>query len=495
MLHFKLVSLVMIILVGLVACSPLATNPPPTIAPTAVVAATTPTRPPPPTATPIPLPSPTPTLTPFPVATATAAPSVTPLRPRAEVQVNALNVREGPGVAYPIVDSVARGQILRVTGTNPASDWLQIVTPTENPGWVSAQHVTLRGLTPDALPIVEPPLLPVSAAPASQPAAPVTRLASGGRLVFATRSGGDLYRINADGTHLEQLAPGVIDPVASPDGRYIAFTRWDGAEMGTLYTLDLQSGTERIVQQGTLQAKSPTWSPDGTHIMVSFQHGGLRDPKEDCRKYDLDDGVRFPRGPGEITDITVGPSGTRICFIPKEDLLWRLRHIEVVTGNFSDLGTDHYSYNPTWDPQQPWRVIFDGTRGLLQLDVTTELETPLTDDVRDTGPVFAPDGSQIALTYRQHDHWEVYTLNPASGERRRLTKPPLLAEPQYSSAAPAWSPDGTQLAFITNRRGPWEIWVMAADGSNPRPLFDPALQAELNLAYFGVNERLLNWLP
>jgi Tol biopolymer transport system component len=171
-----------------------------------------------------------------------------------------------------------------------------------------------------------------------------------------------------------------------------------------------------------------------------------------------------------------------------------LRQVDVVTGQFEDMPSDEYSYNPAWDPEQPWRVIYDGKIGLMQFDVNTRQQWPLTEDIRDTGPVFSPDGRTLALTYRQHDHWEVYTLDPASGARNRLTKPPILVTPQYNSAAPAWSPDGSQLAFITDRSGRWEIWVMNADGSNPRPMFPPEVQAEWGLEYHGVNERMLNWI-
>jgi TolB protein len=126
--------------------------------------------------------------------------------------------------------------------------------------------------------------------------------------------------------------------------------------------------------------------------------------------------------------------------------------------------------------------------------LTTGEQKPLTDDLRDTGPVFSPDGAKLALTYKQHDHWEVYTYDLASGSRQRLTKPPILAEPQYNSAAPAWSPDGSQIAFVTDRSGQWEIWVMNADGSDQQPLFSSDVQAQLKLDYQGVNERLLNWI-
>jgi dipeptidyl aminopeptidase/acylaminoacyl peptidase len=325
----------------------------------------------------------------------------------------------------------------------------------------------------------------------NQPASTATT--AGGKLVFTTSSGGDLYVINMDGTGLRKLASGVIDPVVSPDGQQVAFTRWDGAEMGTLYTINLDGSNERAVLADTLQAKSPTWSPDGQQIIVSFQHGGLRDPQEECRTFDADDGFRLPQNI-QITKIHRGSNGVTVCFIRAEDLQWSLRRVNIATGQFEDLPADLYSFNPTWDPQNPARVIYDGQRGLMQLDVTTGDLQPFTDDVRDTAPVFSPDGQKLALTYKQHDHWEVYTYDLASGGRQRLTKPPILTDPQYSSAAPTWSPDGSQIAFVTDRSGQWEIWVMNADGSNQHVLFSPEVQAQLGLQYNGVNERMLNWI-
>jgi Tol biopolymer transport system component len=290
------------------------------------------------------------------------------------------------------------------------------------------------------------------------------------------------------------LAGGVIDSVVSPDGRQVAFTRWDGAEFGALYVVNIDGDGERVIVGDIRQPKSPTWSPDGRQIVISFQHGGLRDPQTECREYEAGERVRIPENV-TITKFSVDSDGdVEVCFVRTEDLRWALRQVDVATGAFEDLPTDEYSFNPTWDPQNPWRVIYDGNFGLMQFDVTNGQKWPLTEDLRDTGPVFSPNGQTLALTYKQHDHWEVYTLDPASQARQRLTKPPILADPQYNSAAPAWSPDGSQLAFVTDRAGRWEIWVMNVDGSSQRPLFSPEIQAQLALEYFGVNERMLNWI-
>ncbi len=422
--------------------------------------------------------------TPNPTATAQPAPV------QAEIISAGLNVREGPGVSYATVGTVAKGDKLEITGVSANGNWLQIVTTEGQTGWISGQaaYVRVAGSLAD-VPVV-------SSSSGSQPSAvsgQATAVASGGKLVFATSSGGDLYIVNMDGSGLRKLAGGVIDPVVSPDGTQVAYTRWDGANMGTLYVLDLASGNERVITSDIARPKSPTWSQDGQEIIFSFQHGGTVNPQPECRTFDSDDGMQLPNI-GEIVDIDRKSDGSiRICFIRTEDLQWGLRQVNLTTGQAEDLPADLYSFNPTWDPQNSSRVIYDGERGLMQLDVATGNLQPFTTDARDTAPVFSPDGQKLALTYRQHDHWEVYTYD-MSGSRQRLTKPPLMADPQYSSAAPAWSPDGSQIIFVTDRTGQWEIWVMNADGSNPHALFSSEIQAQLGLDYQGVNERLLNWI-
>jgi dipeptidyl aminopeptidase/acylaminoacyl peptidase len=297
-----------------------------------------------------------------------------------------------------------------------------------------------------------------------------------------THSGGDFYLVNADGTNLRRLSSG-IDPALSPDGRYAAFTRWGSGEVGALWLHDLATGEERAILGEMLQPKSPTWSPDGAKVVVSFQHGGRREEEHKCvslsqeiphRAFD----VRF-----KINEI---------CFKLPPDPFWQLRLIDLATGAYQDLPSETYSYAPTWDPANPWRVVFAGSTGLQQLDLNRQEYFPFTRDLRDRGPVFSPDGGQVAVTYKQHGHWEVYTVSAADGSRLRLTPISILRE-TFNSAAPAWSPDGQQIAFVTDRNGRWEFWVMNADGSDPRPLLPPEVAAQIPVEYHGVDERLISW--
>lgn len=461
-----------------------------------------------PTATPTPPPGPPPVapVVPGPASntlltatTAISEPAVAEPALMAEVSAAALNVRQGPGLGYGIVKTALQGDRFEVIGRDQAGNWLQVSLPEGGVAWISGVAPYTRLLAGDLVgaPVVQAPALTTGSGasgatrPAPNPAQPAELL--GERLIFATRSGGDLYVIRPDGSGLRRLAQGVVDPVVSPDGRQVAFTRWDGAGLGALFILNVADGSERVVAGDIRQPKSPAWSPDGQQIVISFQHGGLRDPSEECRRYDAGERVRLPEN-AIVTSTRGSDGGLDICFIRNEDLQWFLREIDVASGAFEDLPSDEYAFNPAWDPNNPWRVIYDGNYGLMQFDVTNGQQWPVTEDLRDTGPVFSPDGQRLALTYRQHDHWEVYTLDLATLARQRLTKPPILVDPQYNSAAPAWSPDGARLAFMTDRSGRWEIWVMNVDGSQQRPLFSPEAQAQLGLAYHGVNERLLNWV-
>lgn len=445
------------------------------------------------------------------VSTATTTPTAqaTAETVQAEVLASGFNVRTGPGMNYAVLRTARQGDLLDVTGRSAGGDWLQVATSGGDSGWIFGQstYIRLLGSLTDVPVVQAGSVSQATAVPRqdntldSQPSALLSQnvsngsvAAGSGQLIFATSSGGDLYRVNLDGTGLQKLTGGVIDPVVSPDGQQVAFTRWDGAKMGTVYVLNLNDGSERVVAGNIPRAKSPTWSEDGQSLIISFLHGGTVNPQEECREFGADDRVNIPNDVAEITSMKVTAENTSICFILREDLQWGLRQIDLVTGQAEDLATDLYSFSPTWDPQNPARVIYDGLRGLMQYDVTTENLQPFTDDSGDTAPVFSPDGQELALTYKQHDHWEVYTYDLASGTRERLTKPPILADPQYSSAAPAWSPDGSKIAFVTDRTGRWEIWVMNVDGSNQQPLLSSEVQAQLGLQYNGVNERLLNWI-
>lgn len=64
-----------------------------------------------------------------------------------------LNVRNGPGVGYTVVEIVSRGTQVHLLGRNSAGTWIQIRTPAGHVGWVNGFY--LSGYVPiGQLPVV-----------------------------------------------------------------------------------------------------------------------------------------------------------------------------------------------------------------------------------------------------------------------------------------------------------------------------------------------------
>ncbi len=328
-----------------------------------------------------------------------------------------------------------------------------------------------------------------------------------GVIVFQTTSGGPIYAINPNGSNLRYLTTG-LDPVLSPDGQQVVFNRWetnrDGA-LGNVWLINIDGTDEHVIHEYLYNPRTPAWSADGGQLVISYQNGGRPDYERKCS------GQMPPRDALDVEISREGRNDVTYCFTLLPDPYWSLRQIDLSTGASHDLPGDIYSRSPAWNPVNPQQIVYNGEVGLVSLDLNENQTSALTTDVNDHSPIFSPDGSRIAITYRQDDHWEIQLLNaecvsPPEGcgsGRTRLTETSYLAwarqelsgQPphSYNNAAPVWSPDGSQIAFLTDRTGQWEIWVMNPDGSQQRPLFPPEALAGIPLQYNGMDEQMLSW--
>jgi len=392
-----------------------------------------------------------------------------------------LNVRTGPGTAYPVIGVLSQGDTVEVVGKNVTGDWLQILYPstgsgqrpagTEGRGWVAAAYIELTGSLTE-VPVVTTPLPSApsagaeSAVTAAQAASPTGFT---GKLVFQVCNGCDIYVINADGSGLRRLTDG-MDPAWSPDGKKVAFARW--RDPRGIYVID-EDGSNETLLFGWSQAKAPAWSPDGSHIVFTRQYGGREVDKE----------YSFPG----------------FQWVSPASPWWKLGMARVEDRYFSELLCYDHSFSPTWSPDGKV-IAYDSDHGLhlTSPDGSFGGQTydhrpyALSLDVRDTSPAWSPDGSQIAFMFNQHDHWEIYVMNADGANRVRLTKEEPFTPRPPNNVSPAWSPDGRHIAFFTDRNGKWELYVMNADGSDQRPMFETALNS-LNIEYGFVSERMVSW--
>jgi serine/threonine protein kinase len=104
----------------------------------------------------------------------------------------------------------------------------------------------------------------------------------------------------------------------------------------------------------------------------------------------------------------------------------------------------------------------------------------------ETDPTFSPDGGQIAFSWEgeKRDNWDIYLKMIGSSEIRRLTTDPA---PDFG---PIWSPDGRQIAFV--RSQPECIRLVNCKGTIH--LVSPLGGSDRKLSDFPVLSRLA-WSP
>lgn len=97
------------------------------------------------------------------------------------------------------------------------------------------------------------------------------------------------------------------------------------------------------------------------------------------------------------------------------------------------------------------------------------------DKADDSEPSWSPDGSEITFQSSRNGTYQIFILNPSTGDLQQVTSS------DCNDHAPTWSPDGEQIAFYSDCDGNREIYTVGLDGSNRRQLTSTS--------------RIYNWYP
>lgn len=400
------------------------------------------------------------------------------------VQADRLNIRSGPGTTYAVVGKAQSGEQLTVRGRSDDGSWLQVTLSgsADELGWVAARYVTTGSATQG---------LPIAAAPADAPLAPVVdrapvaRATGGlaGKLVFQTSFGGPIYLYEFASGALRQVTQG-FDPALSPDGTQIAFTRIGGAH--GLYVINVDGSGERKIFGERTGFFAPKWSPDGQWIVFV-----RTDYSWKCK--DVSEIYGFYHcQPDQPWDG---------AYPYRQEVRPRLARVDANGGNYRDIAGLDTASAPDWNSAG---IIYASDAGIqITSDASQDPSRRVVFDIRQQyyqdpdwqpGPEGTP--GRVVFQQRRPGHWQIFGVNPDGSGLTALTRPTtVLVDSLPSNVAPAWSPDGQHIVFLSNRTpqndaGAWGIWVMNADGSNQR-----RLPIDVPFEYTYVEEQMIDWGP
>jgi len=288
-------------------------------------------------------------------------------------------------------------------------------------------------LAAGAVPLIAVTLLGGSPLPSASAAFP----GANGKIAFSSNRDGDheILVMNADGSAPVNLTNNDVDrdtqPVWSPDGTKIAFTRSPDGTSSAIWTMNADGSAQVNPTGGLSNASDPSWSPDGTRILLrDFVPGGF---------------------------------------------------YEIIVMNADGSGQANLTNHPEFDTAPDWspdgmKIVFQSNRSgdneIFVMDADGSDPANLTQTTgNDDQPAWSPDGKKIAFQSERDGDGEIFVMNADGSEQVNLTNHDAF------DGAPQWSPDGRKILFTSDRTGDPDVFMMNADGSDPVNLTNnPALE-------------------
>jgi len=248
----------------------------------------------------------------------------------------------------------------------------------------------------------------------------------GTRLAWAqpTKGKAAIYVANADGRNPVRLTHGAwdVNPVWSPDGRWIAYLALDPDL--DLMVVPTDGGERRQLTSGPGSEAPAGWTADGTGV------------------------VYYQQGRGELQTLIAPLDGS-------------LTHAVVPA-----LGGHQYvAISPDGS-----KAVFDLHRGAeatiwvqdMAGGPARQLTTEGFETFLPTSKAWAPDSRHVVFASRRTGTWDLWVADVESGELRQLT------QDVRNDWGATWSPDGRWIAFVSDRGGQTDIWVIPSDGGEAR---------------------------
>jgi serine/threonine protein kinase/Tol biopolymer transport system component len=270
------------------------------------------------------------------------------------------------------------------------------------------------------------------------------------------------------------------DPELSPDGRTLAFIRWEKNSVGDIYTMPLEGGEPRRITSDGKRIGGLAWSADGKFIVFSSTRGALPGlwkvflsggtPPEQLAGVGADAWAPAISRLGNLLAYTHQSENVNIWRVPGPDSSGPKTPLKFISSPrqqtsavYSPDGNRIAFSSDRTGTFEIWAADSDGSHA-VQL---TSFAGPITGT-----PRWSPDGNWIAFDSRPGGHSAIFVISADGGEPRQVT------DGTYDDIVPYWSHDGRQIYFSSSRSGAQQIWkIPAAGGSAVQVTHDGGFEA------------------
>lgn len=289
---------------------------------------------------------------------------------------------------------------------------------------------------------------------------------------------------------LFRVAPGATPEMVLEGSGPIAFSP-DGSRYAHIHNLSLALGESRVLVTETATGVTrvlsvrhaptsfvmfkPAWSPDGARLAV-FGASDEKPGRHEILAVELGSGAVSMIADVALAQIAgvLWPAGGRDVIAAGREgraTPQRLWSVSTATGAMRPLTDDLNDYSLVGMAEHEALVLavrLESTRSLWVADASApDRPTRLAEDAGSLHGydevAWTPD-KHVIYTLAESGNADIWTLDPATRQRRRLTADPA------DDYQPAVSPDGATVVFGSTRSGRPGLWSMARDGSAPRRL-------------------------
>lgn len=258
-------------------------------------------------------------------------------------------------------------------------------------------------------------------------------------------------------------------PVWSPDGRTVAFVRFDSSSRCQIMLIAASGGNERkIADCFAGSAASYDWTPDGKALLMGLESRLPGETSSPLRLLDIASGkwsaLMYAIADGDIDiDPRYSPDGKWIVFRRSISLsdLWKMPVAGGTPQRLTHVKSDIRGWD--WLPDGSGLIFsyVGNDMGMFHFDMATGKVETLSIDHKGMFPDIARYSPTLAFTVDQSTSGIFRVDLPASPEAKATRE--RIFPSSRSDMLPSLSPNGRMLAFISDRGSRLELWLGELD--------------------------------